>query len=285
MNEKQLKLLMKMAGETVGAPVQTDELIQIISVMVSAIKDLKSQLENKIGDVSSETETLSKKVSYALNDIEYTLKGITNSSDKNNLEKIKEISQRLSNEIKRVEEMIPSSIDLTYLEQKIQEVESKIQPVPVMPEIPVETGSSIVDKINALDPNVNEDKIGVDHIKGLVNELDDLRFRISNSSGSRGGIGGGGVSQVYHDDTLSGAGTQASPLTVVGGGSGAAGYQAPTGTVNGSNAVFVFATAPNAVSVDGVCLRKTASDTTVNWTGTTTITLTVAPNFDIFGLN
>jgi len=67
-------------------------------------------------------------------------------------------------------------------------------------------------------------------------------------------------------------------LSVVGGG----GYQAPTGTVNGINAVFTFAIAPNAIVVDNVPLRKVASDGTINWTGTTVITLSVAPNFDIY---
>lgn len=64
-----------------------------------------------------------------------------------------------------------------------------------------------------------------------------------------------------------------------------AGYQVPTGTVNGTNKIFVFTTAPTVVSVDGVCRRKTSTDGTVNWTGTGTITLTIAPNFDMFGLN
>jgi hypothetical protein len=64
----------------------------------------------------------------------------------------------------------------------------------------------------------------------------------------------------------------------------AIGYQTATGTVNGSNTSFTFAVAPNVISVDGVILRKTASDTTANWTGTTTITLLIAPNFDIFGV-
>ncbi len=67
--------------------------------------------------------------------------------------------------------------------------------------------------------------------------------------------------------------------------SAGAGFQAPSsGVVNGTNTVFVFAVAPNAVSVDGVSLRKVASDTTVSWTGTTTITLSVAPTFDIYGI-
>lgn len=68
------------------------------------------------------------------------------------------------------------------------------------------------------------------------------------------------------------------------GGGGVSGYQSPTGTVNGVNKVFVYSTAPNAVVTDGLTLQKVASDTTVNWTGTTTITLSVAPNFDHFGV-
>lgn len=63
---------------------------------------------------------------------------------------------------------------------------------------------------------------------------------------------------------------------------GGTGFQQPTGAVNGSNQTFVFATAPNVVSVDGVPKQKTQSDSTANWTGTTTIVLAVAPTFDIF---
>lgn len=63
------------------------------------------------------------------------------------------------------------------------------------------------------------------------------------------------------------------------------GYQQAVGTVDGSNTIFVFAKAPNVVSVDqGRVMQKVSSDGTVNWTGTTTITLTIAPNFDIFGV-
>lgn len=62
------------------------------------------------------------------------------------------------------------------------------------------------------------------------------------------------------------------------------GFQQPTsGAVNGTNKVFVFATAPNVIVVDqGRPMQKVSSDTTVNWTGTTTVTLAVAPNSDIF---
>ncbi len=64
-----------------------------------------------------------------------------------------------------------------------------------------------------------------------------------------------------------------------------AGYQSPTGTVNGVNQTFIFATAPNAILVDGLVINKTQSDGTINWTGTTAVVLTVAPNFNIAGIS
>lgn len=64
------------------------------------------------------------------------------------------------------------------------------------------------------------------------------------------------------------------------------GYQQPTsGVVDGSNATFVFSTAPRVLCVDqGRVMQQTSSDTTVNWTGTTTVILTIAPTFDIFAI-
>lgn len=56
-----------------------------------------------------------------------------------------------------------------------------------------------------------------------------------------------------------------------------------TGTVNGSNTSFTFLTAPSVIVVDNIPKQKTSSDGTANWTGTTSVTLLVAPNFDIFG--
>lgn len=58
----------------------------------------------------------------------------------------------------------------------------------------------------------------------------------------------------------------------------------PTGAVNGVNKVFTFTSAPVVVILDnGNTMNKTSSDSTANWTGTTTITLQIAPTFNIFG--
>ncbi len=71
----------------------------------------------------------------------------------------------------------------------------------------------------------------------------------------------------------------------VAGGSGS-GFQQPlSGNVDGNNKVFVWSTAPNAIVVDQTkTIQAISSDTTVNWTGTTTTTLLVAPTFDIFAV-
>ncbi len=67
--------------------------------------------------------------------------------------------------------------------------------------------------------------------------------------------------------------------------SSSGGFQQPTGTVDGSNTVFTWTTAPQVIVVDqGRPMQKTSSDGTVNWTGTTTTTLTIAPNFDIYAV-
>jgi len=75
-------------------------------------------------------------------------------------------------------------------------------------------------------------------------------------------------------------------VTVTPSGTGGSGFQAPTsGTVDGSNTVFGFATAPKVIVVDqGRAMQKVSSDGTVNWTGGTTIILTVAPVFDIYAI-
>lgn len=66
--------------------------------------------------------------------------------------------------------------------------------------------------------------------------------------------------------------------------SGGGSILSATGSVNGSNKVFVFSRAPSMIVVDqGRPMQKVSSDGTVNWTGTTTVTLDVAPNSDIFG--
>lgn len=64
---------------------------------------------------------------------------------------------------------------------------------------------------------------------------------------------------------------------------GAGGLISYTGAVDGSNTVFVFSAEPTILYIDGVPTQKVSSDSTVNWTGTTTVTLANAPQSDLYG--
>lgn len=70
--------------------------------------------------------------------------------------------------------------------------------------------------------------------------------------------------------------------------SGGSGFQRPiAGNADGSNMIFTFATAPNAIVIDETrTIQKIQADgATTNWSGTTTITLTTwTPQFDIFAV-
>ncbi len=58
-----------------------------------------------------------------------------------------------------------------------------------------------------------------------------------------------------------------------------------TGTVNGSNTVFTFISAPTFIVADGVFTRATDTSGNVNWTIVgTTVTMTNAPSLDIYGI-
>lgn len=76
--------------------------------------------------------------------------------------------------------------------------------------------------------------------------------------------------------------TKKTTITLVSSGGGS---QTPiSGSVDGTNQTFIWSSAPNIIFVDGVPRQKVQSDGTVNWMGTTTTVLSVAPNFDIFGI-
>lgn len=164
-----------------------------------------------------------------------------------------------------------------------------------IPEITPETGDEIIMKINDADLLI---------AKSSVEGLEELEKTIGEMPREKGGrIGWGahplvvkGLGTVIDKNTrvidFEGSGIASVArskdgvvtVTVNGGGTGSFSVMVPTGTVNGTNFTFVFSSAPQVIVLDnGTVMNKTNSDTTVNWTGTTTVTLKQAPNFNIFG--
>lgn len=119
-------------------------------------------------------------------------------------------------------------------------------------------------------------KISIADIEGLDAKFNEMRGHVNASKEWRGGgdtvVAGAGVTIT---NTVNGN----KRITAT----GSLGYQVPTGTVDGNNKIFVFSSAPNVIVVDqGRPMQKVSSDGTVNWTGTTTVTLAIAPTSDIF---
>lgn len=65
------------------------------------------------------------------------------------------------------------------------------------------------------------------------------------------------------------------------GGGGSFAKLTPTGALNQGS--FTFTSAPSVIVVDNKALQKTNTDGTANWTGTTSVVMTVYPTFDIYG--
>ncbi len=168
---------------------------------------------------------------------------------------------------------------------------------PIGPPGSADTGDQIIAKVNTASTLIEQEAIK--DLPELAKKVQQIELRPTNRGGGAKGfmlyvdgakklltantlnlIAGTGVTLAYNysqgrnDITISASG-----------GAGGGGILAATGTVDGSNAVFSFASAPAQVIIDGVPKQKTQSDGTVNWTGTTTITLALAPNFDIYGIS
>lgn len=157
------------------------------------------------------------------------------------------------------------------------------------------TPKEVVEKINkSRGEKIKRSRVeGLDEVEGLARTAQrqvQNFISLGGSHNTRIGIPGGtvltGVNQI---DFLNGTITQLGDGTEIqytapSGGGGGSGYQAAlTGGLTGTN---TWATAPNALVIDGVVKQKTQTDGTVNWTGTTTTVLTGAqlPTFDIFAI-
>ena len=167
--------------------------------------------------------------------------------------------------------------------EKTTEVVVKEQPI-VKTEIVKETtidksdsGEEIVSKINEL-PIEADKQIDAKHIKGLP---------IFNGSGGRPALQvlSSGVKVGTKTIELNFVGPTVTDtngrITVTTG----SGKLTATGTVDGSNTSFTFSSAPSIIFVDdGAPLQQIDQNGDVNWTGTTSVTLTNAPTRSIFGL-
>lgn len=261
---------------------KADDVEQVIQLFLNVVKELKVIIDKHISDTKREVGSSLEDAKSTFSGLEKQMTSILKGTEGTSVAKVKEMAETLSSEMVRMEAMIPDMPDLTPLVTRIATLEIK--------DI---TPNEVITKINQ-----GTELIKKERVEGLDGELKRIDSRIQVGGRSVGGLTG---LYLYVDGSKKGivkslnikAGTgtvltygQTNGLETVTISASAvsAGYQSPTGTVNGINKTFVFTTAPNVILVDGITMRATASDSTVNWTGTTTVVLTVAPNFEIFSV-
>lgn len=274
-NEANIKRLAEIV-KNVG--VSKEDLKNILEKMASVVVKIEKRNAEVITDLQTQHARLLKTAKEDLSTSEKELK--------NKAGYLLKEHKELINTVKSV---------LTRLERRIEEIkdgedgapgakgEDGINGTDGSPDTPEEIAS----KLNTLDSSVN-----IEVIKGLKEELS----KNITQQGNR--VGWGAHPLTIMDDgsivlkvarnlnfgTGLSVSVNASGIATIS--ATGTGYQAPTsGTIDGSNQVFVFATEPNAIIVDGGrTMQRISGDGTVNWTGTTTVTLSIAPVFDIFSV-
>lgn len=149
----------------------TKEVADLIATIIQVVKEAKEHLEKQAemhrGEMSSE-------INQVISDMEMMEEKMTEmhaKMEKKMSGEMDEMVKKIYTELTKVKNLIPKEVDFSEIYDKISEVEKKIVPVE---EIKAE---DIVDKINA-----SEKLIDKERIKGLEDEIKNLRKEISTKS-------------------------------------------------------------------------------------------------------
>lgn len=133
----------------------------------------------------------------------------------------------------------------------------------------------IANKLNTL-----KERVDMKVVIGLEKRIEEILVMIKDRRGKQSGGGDSVEAGTGITITRTAGGKRRISATSTG-----ISILTPTsGVADESNQTFEFTTAPTILYVDNKALQKVSSDGEVNWTGTTTVVLTIAPNRDIYGL-
>lgn len=228
---------------------------------VKIVKELRIQLEERIAEsalgIRRDSNSQIKDVFNSLNSLELSIKDSINSTERTSRLQVKELGQKFSTEMARIERLIPN---LTGLDRRINEVESKIPKLP--PAIVLDSGERIVDKINEL-PVDPRNQIDAKHIKNLP---------VNKAGGYTGVLG---IQQISAGSGISidNSNPHYPVITNTAGGGSLTLSEIPTGDVDGINTVYTLAATPTSLAVyadglrmiEGVSKDYTVSGVTVTF--------------------
>lgn len=285
-----LKKLLEVATEDRPS---SKEVVLLVKTIIATVGESMKGIRAEVSKSDSSSKELFSKANASLSLSIARLERLTESSIKSSSDKW---YKELNNEVYKLEEQIKNipAFDSSPLEAKwsavVADIESSIREWKQL------TPQEIRDGLESL---VDDERLDISAIKGieeLEGRIKSIEIRPATSVGGLRGL------EVMTNGTSAGiiqylnliAGTNITlTLTKVGerndilidaSGGGSFTKLVATGTVDGSNTVFTFTSPPTMIIVDGGrAMQKVQSDGTVNWTGTTTVTLAIAPNFDIYG--
>lgn len=170
--EKQLKRVEKILEMVSEEYVKPEELENVFNAVIKVINDIKDNFEQKIvenkGEIGAELETYLQKVISLEDKIKSVSKEVKNKFDTD----LKSVAKQLSEEVNRVESLIPEVPDLTPIEQKLKAIEKSI-------------------------PKGYDDKGVLKKIDDLEDKLEEVKKRPTKETIVREMVRGGGNVEVY----------------------------------------------------------------------------------------
>lgn len=290
-NLQQLQNLLKLVQNGVGKAEFLAAFKNIMDIVTKLQKDIVDRNQKINASLVEMFGKLSEKLSTS-SDSE--MKSMKDTIDSEIRKALKEQSNGLNfirDKVRKIKEGNDGKNGLDGKSPTQEELIALITPLIPKPIEPTEeTPQETRDKLLKLK---GEERLGTSAIKGLDEELKNMDTRFKNIPRGSGTVGWGAHPLVIQDTgstkvkvarviNFTGASVSQSfdGITTVAISGGGSGFQSPlSGGLTGTN---TWTTAPKVIVVDGVPLQKTRTDGTVNWTGTTTTVLTIAPQYDVF---
>jgi seryl-tRNA synthetase len=268
MNQEKIKQLKDILALVNTDKVTKREMKDMFELLVKTTKQLKLNLESAIVLNSKESEQSIKRLEKSLSELDSVIKD----SSKLSLQKIRETQVKLSEEIKKLKLEIPQMPDLSILERKIDDKTSEVKRL--IPKLPEEIKAEAVR--NKLETLEDEERLDVSAIKGI----DKSNITLTNDIINRA-IGIVDQRTSFLINKVSNLESTLKNIPSIG-----SSAVTPTEIPNGSTTTFTFSSKPKIVFVDGGrAVQETSNDGSVNWSySTPTLTMTIAPVFDIFAL-
>jgi hypothetical protein len=179
-SQKQLVQFLK----TVQEGISKKEFITAFTMLKNYTEDIKQNVDETLAKA---VKNIYEEKESELEEMEEEMETMCKDMDSKHEKHATYIMELLNKAIKKIEDSIPEEVDLKPLENKIDDSIAQLRSeIPTIPKIPTpDTGEQIVDKINALPTDEDSLKIDKEHIKGLTDEIKELRRLISASGGKR----------------------------------------------------------------------------------------------------